>query len=135
VRARDAAGNTSPVSNTVTVTTTGGTGGGSCRVAYTISAWGGSSGFTAGLTLTNTATTAMNGWTLTFTLPSGQAVSLPGWGGTYTPSGQNVTVTPLDWNRNLSPNGSTSLGFNGTHTGNTSEPTAFSVNGSACTVV
>ena len=27
------------------------------------------------------------------------------------------------------------IGFNGTHTGNTSEPSAFTVNGAACTVV
>jgi chitodextrinase len=135
VRARDAAGNLSPVSNTVTVTTTGGTGGSSCRVAYSISPWGGTNGFTANLTLTNTATTNLNGWTMTFTLPAGQAITLPGWSATYTPSGQNISVAPLDWNRNLSPNGSTTIGFNGTHTGNTSEPTAFTVNGSACTVV
>jgi glucose/arabinose dehydrogenase len=106
-----------------------------CRVAYSISPWGaGSSGFTAALTLTNTGTSPINGWTLTFTMPSGQAITPPGWSATWTQTGQAMSVAPLSWNSNLAPNGSTSMGFNGTHTGNTAEPTSFTLNGSACTV-
>jgi len=134
VRARDGAGNLSGNSGLATFTTTGGGGGVSCRVAYTISPWGGGGGFTAGLTLTNTGSAALT-WTLTFTLPSGQAMTMPGWSATYTPSGSTISAVGLDWNRSLPAGQGTTIGFNGTHTGNTSEPTAFSVNGTACTVV
>ena len=133
VRARDNAGNQSAPSTSVTFTTPS-TPVGSCRVAYTISPWGGSNGFTAGLTLSNTGTSTVDGWTLAFALPSGQAVSLPGWSATWSQSGQTVTARPLDWNRVLAPGQSTSIGFNGTHTGNTAEPAAFTLNGASCTV-
>jgi endo-1,4-beta-xylanase len=137
VRARDAAGNLSPVSNTVTVTTQPGGGtGGTCQVAFSLSPWGsGSSGFTAGVILTNTGTSAISSWTLSFALASGQTLSPPGWSATWTQSGQNVTAAPLSWNSTLPAGQSTSIGFNGTHTGNTAEPTAFTLGGSTCTVV
>jgi len=132
VRARDGAGNLSGNSALVTFTTSGG-GGGSCQVAYTISPWGGANGFTANLTLTNTGTTPLS-WTLTFTLPAGQALTPPGWSANWTSSGSTITATGLSWNTPLQAGQGTTIGFNGTHTGNTSEPTAFSVNGTACTV-
>jgi acetyl esterase/lipase len=110
------------------------TGSGGCRVAYTIGLWGGgSNGFTANLTLTNTGPVPLT-WTLTFTLPSGQALTPPGWGATYTRTGSSVSAAGLDWNRTLQPGQGTQFGFNGTHSGNTSEPSAFSVNGTGCTV-
>ncbi|MEV4622260.1 endo-1,4-beta-xylanase [Asanoa sp. NPDC049573] len=138
VRARDAAGNTSALSPAVTVTTIAGGGGpgpGACRVAYTISPWGGSPGFTAGVVLTNTGTSALSAWTLAFTLPSGQQITPPGWSATWTQSGQAVTAAPLSWNATLAPGGSTTIGFNGTHTGGTGEPATFTVNGASCAVV
>jgi endo-1,4-beta-xylanase len=135
VRARDAANNMSAVSNTVTVTTTGGTGGGTCQVAYSIGPWGGAPGFTANLTLTNTGTSTISNWTLTFALPSGQALTPPGWSAVWSQSGQTMTARPLDWNTNLPPGQSTTIGFNGSHTGNTSEPTAFNLGSTACVVV
>jgi lysophospholipase L1-like esterase len=108
---------------------------GGCQVAYTISPWGtGSNGFTAGLTLTNTGTTPLT-WTLRFTLPTGQAITPPGWSATWTQTAQNITATGLSWNATLQPGQNTSIGFNGTHTGNTSEPTAFTVNNSPCQIV
>ncbi|MEV4534008.1 endo-1,4-beta-xylanase [Asanoa sp. NPDC049518] len=138
VRARDAAGNVSSLSPVATVTTTAGGGGpgpSSCRVAYTISPWGGTNGFTAGLVLTNTGTSSLSGWSLAFTLPSGQTITPPGWSATWSQSGQAVTATPLSWNSTLAPGGSTTIGFNGTHTGGTGEPTTFTVGSSSCTVV
>jgi endo-1,4-beta-xylanase len=132
VRARDGAGNLSGNSGLVTFTTSGG-GGGGCQVAYTMSLWGGANGFTANLTLTNTGTAPLS-WTLTFTLPAGQALTPPGWSANWTPSGSNISATGLSWNTPLAAGQGTTIGFNGTHTGNTSEPTAFSVNGTACTV-
>jgi len=112
------------------------TGSSSCRVAYTIGTWGsGSNGFTASLSLTNTSSATINGWTLRFTLPPGQGITLPGWSATWTPSGQDVIVTPLSWNTTIAPNQTLTMGFNGTHTGNTGEPTTFLLNGTACAVV
>jgi hypothetical protein len=59
----------------------------------------------------------------------------PGWSATWSQSGQAVTARPLSWNSTLAPGGSTTIGFNGTHTGGTAEPTTFTVGGSTCTVV
>jgi endo-1,4-beta-xylanase len=109
-------------------------GGGSCRVAYTINPWGGGPGFTAGVVVTNTGAAPVSGWTLAFTLPAGQRVTPPGWSANWAQAGQAVTATPLSWNGTLPPGGATSIGFNGSHTGNTSEPAAFTLNGQTCVV-
>jgi cellulase/cellobiase CelA1 len=133
VRARDAAGNVSPASAAVTFTTLPTGGGASCDVAYVVeSQWPGA--FTGKVTVKNTGTSTINGWTLAFTFPaSGQGVQ-SGWSATWSQSGANVTVVPLDWNRVLGPNASTQIGFNGTWSGTTPEPTAFTIPGAACTV-
>jgi endo-1,4-beta-xylanase len=108
---------------------TGGTG--SCRVTDTISAW--NTGLTANITITNTSTTAINGWSLAFTLPSGQTIT-SGWNATYTPTTGALTATNLSYNANLPANGSTTIGFQANHTGNTAQPTTFTLNGRACTL-
>ncbi|MFV2021288.1 S8 family serine peptidase [Micromonospora sp. LOL_023] len=128
VRARDAAGNLSAFSSTVTVTTP--TSSGTCNVAYTISSGG--STFTSNILITNTGTSTINGWTLAFTLPGGQSFG-SGWSATYSTSGQNVTATALSWNSTLVPTGTASIGFNGNGAG-TNEPTVFTLNGAPCTV-
>jgi mannan endo-1,4-beta-mannosidase len=135
VRARDAAGNVSAASGSVSVTTQpGGGGGGTCRVTYSSSNWGGSSGFTASVTITNTGTAALNGWTLGYAYQSGQQITPPGWGATWAQSGSNVSATNLTWNATLASNASVSIGANGTYTGSNPAPTSFTLNGSACTV-
>ncbi|HEU5470290.1 MAG TPA: cellulase family glycosylhydrolase [Actinophytocola sp.] len=135
VRARDAVPNFSANSGTVSATTQQGGGTGTCRVTYSASNWGGSSGFTANLTVANTGTTAINGWTLAFTFPGGQRVSLPGWSATWAQASgsADVTAVPFDWNRNLAPNTSTGIGFNGTFSGTNTAPTTFTLNGATCT--
>ncbi|NUO58871.1 MAG: beta-glucosidase [Hamadaea sp.] len=131
VRARDAAGNLSPASGPVTFTTTnGGTGGGTCKVVYTANDWGGG-GFGAGVTITNTGSTSLTSWTLRFTFPGSQRVT-NGWSATWTQSGADVTATSMSWNGNLAPGGSTIIGFNGSYTGSNPPPTAFTLNGAAC---
>ena len=73
VYARDAAGNRSPRSATVSVTTSpgGGTPGAGCSVAYrVVGDWQG--GFQGDITLRNTGTTAITGWTLGFAFAGGQ---------------------------------------------------------------
>ncbi|MBB5869232.1 hypothetical protein F4553_002611 [Allocatelliglobosispora scoriae] len=131
VRARDAAGNTSGNSNTVTVTTTaGGGGGGSCRVGYVPNTWG--NGFTATVTITNTGSTVINGWTLTFSFSGNQQIT-SGWQAAVTQSGQAVTARDLGYNASIpAGGGSTSFGFQGTYSGTNATPTAFKVNGAAC---
>jgi mannan endo-1,4-beta-mannosidase len=134
VRARDGAGNLSTPSAPVTFSTLAGGGGGTCRVTYSASNWGGSNGFTGNVTITNTGTSTINGWTLAFAFTAGQRMA-QGWSATWAQAAgsANVTATNLDWNRVISPNQSVGIGFNGTHTGSNPAPTAFTLNGSACT--
>ncbi|WP_158632262.1 S8 family serine peptidase [Micromonospora sp. Llam0] len=129
VRAEDAAGNLSPFSSAVTVNTPSGAG--TCQVSYAINSGG--STFTSNIVITNTGTSTINGWTLAFTLPSGHSFG-SGWSATYGTSGQDVTATSLTWNSTLLPQGTANIGFNGTGSG-TAEPTAFTLNGTPCTVV
>jgi acetylxylan esterase len=104
---------------------------GACRVGYTVNAW--NTGLTASVTIANTSTTAVNGWTLGFTLPSGQTIT-NGWNATYSPNSGAVTARNVSYNGAIAPNASVSIGFQATHTGNTARPTAFTLNGTACTV-
>ncbi|MEU6741642.1 cellulose binding domain-containing protein [Streptosporangium sandarakinum] len=115
---------------TPTVTPTGGPGTGP-RVTYTMSTW--NNGFTAAISITNTGTSAINGWTLAFALPSGQAIT-SGWNATYSPSSGQVSARNVDYNGTLAPGATIEIGFQATHTGNTAEPTAFTLNGVPCVV-
>ncbi|MBE1588727.1 PQQ-dependent sugar dehydrogenase [Nonomuraea angiospora] len=110
VRARDAAGNSSPVSSTVTVTTgPGGTTGGCMATPTTQTQW--STGYVIQpVTVANTGTSTTTGWTVTFTLPSGHAVT-GSWNATLTVSGQTVTVRNAGHNGTLAPGQSTTFGF------------------------
>ena len=105
--------------------------GGGCAVSYTVSAW--DSGLTAAIGITNRGTTAINGWTLAFTLPSGQTIT-SGWNASYSPNSGAVTARNVSYNGTIGPNASVSIGFQANHTGNTAEPTSFSLNGRACTL-
>jgi endo-1,4-beta-xylanase len=136
VRARDGAGNLSTPSATVTFTTLAGPGGGgSCQVAYTATNWGGGGGFTAGVMITNTSTSAVNGWTLAFSFTAGQRLTPPGWAANWTQASGSaaVSATNLSWNGSIPPNGTVSVGFNGTFTSSNPSPTAFTLNGATCT--
>jgi acetylxylan esterase len=105
---------------------------GGCRVTYTVNAW--STGLTASITIANTASSAVNGWALIFTLPSGQTIT-SGWNATYSPASGQVTARNASYNGTIAPNASVNIGFQATHTGNSGEPTSFTLNGTACTVV
>ncbi|MEV0236290.1 PHB depolymerase family esterase [Nonomuraea sp. NPDC050786] len=108
-----------------------GGGTGACRVSDTISPW--NTGLTENITITNTGSAAINGWSLVFTLPGGQTIT-SGWGATYTPASGQVTAKNVSYNGSLAPGGSTTIGFQANHTGNTAAPAAFTLNGAACTV-
>ncbi|GAB3415585.1 CE1 family esterase [Flindersiella endophytica] len=124
----DSGSPTSTPTVTPTVTPTGPPG--PCRVTYVPSTW--STGFTARVTITNNGTTSVEGWSLAFTLPPGQVIT-SGWNATYSPASGQVTARNLSYNGTINPGGSTEIGFQGTHTGNTAAPSSFTLNGSTCT--
>jgi chitodextrinase len=126
VRARDAAGNLSPVSNTATVTTPGGGGGtGGCSVTATVQTQWGNGYVIQPVTVANTGTSAINGWTVTFTLPSGHTVT-GSWNATLTVSGQTVTARSAGHNGALSPGQNTTFGLQASRpNGNTQTPSGY----------
>ena len=132
VYARDAAGNRSTRSGTVNVTTQSGGGGtGACAVTYKVTGqWQG--GFQGDVKIANTGTAAVNGWTLRWTWANGQTVS-QSWGATTTQSGSTLSATNVSYTGNIPVNGSVSFGFIGSWNGTNSAPTAFTLNGAACT--
>ncbi|MEV5950291.1 endo-1,4-beta-xylanase [Streptomyces sp. NPDC051993] len=103
---------------------------GSCKVTGTVSAW--NSGLTEDITITNTGSTTINGWSLAFTLPTGQTVT-SSWNASLAPATGQVAAKNLSYNGALAPGASSSFGFQATHTGNTSLPSLFSLNGAPCT--
>ena len=114
VRARDAAGNTSANSNTVSVTTQPGGGpGGPCTATLALqSQW--EQGYVADVRLSGTATS----WTTTFTLPSGHTITNY-WNATVSISGQTVTARNQAHNDTLP----TTWGFQAARPGGTALPT------------
>jgi endo-1,4-beta-xylanase len=104
-------------------------GGGACRVTNTISPW--NTGLTDNITIANTGTTPVNGWSLRFALASGQTIT-SGWNATYSPTSGQVTATNVGYNASIPAGGSTTIGFQANHTGNTAAPTGFTLNGAAC---
>jgi cellulase/cellobiase CelA1 len=103
--------------------------GSGCRVTSTVSAW--NNGLTNNLTITNTGSSTVTNWRLTFSLPGGQTIT-SGWNATYSPSSGQVTATNVSYNGTIAPNGSTSIGYQATHTGNSAAPTGFALNGVSC---
>jgi glucuronoarabinoxylan endo-1,4-beta-xylanase len=124
-------------STTIALTVSASTVGGSaCTVDYTISPQN-SSQFGATITIKNGGTTTLSNWSLTWTFANGQTIA-SSWNGAVSQSGANVTVSEQagqTW-ENIPAGGSYSgFGFNGTWNGTTNAiPTAFSLNGTACTV-
>jgi len=109
------------------------TGGGTCHIGYTVTnQW--TPGFQVALSIDNKSTTAINGWTLSWTFPNGQTVTQL-WNGAVTQSGAVVTVKNLNYNASIPAGGSyKDAGFTGTWSGANGIPTAFTLNGAACTV-
>lgn len=107
--------------------------GSSCKVAYTITnQWAG--GFQAGLSITNTGSTALNGWSLVFSFANGQTITQI-WNGTAAQSGSQVTITNLSYDGAIAPGATlSSVGFLGSWNATNSAPTAFTLNGTACSM-
>jgi endo-1,4-beta-xylanase len=107
------------------------TGAGACSVTYRVTGtWQG--GFQGDATLTNTGASALTGWSLSWQYAGGQTISQL-WNGAVSQTGSTVTVTNAAWNGAVAPGASTSVGFLATSTSSNPVPTAFSVNGNACT--
>ena len=128
-----AAGTALTASTTIRVTIGGTNNGGACHIGYTITnQW--TPGFQVALSIDNTSATAINGWTLSWTFPNGQSVTQL-WNGAETQTGANVSVTNLNYNANIPAGGSyKDAGFTGTWSGTNGIPSAFTLNGAACTV-
>ncbi|MFJ8646274.1 cellulase family glycosylhydrolase [Streptomyces sp. NPDC093546] len=102
-----------------------------CKVDYTITnQWQG--GFQAGVKVTNLGD-PLTGWTLKFTLPDAGQKVVQGWNATWSQSGSTVSAAGVDWNRTLATGAAADLGFTGSFTGSNPKPTAFTLNGVACT--
>jgi mannan endo-1,4-beta-mannosidase len=133
IEAADAAGTSASSSQASATTQSSGNGGSGCTVDYVISPQN-SSAFGAAITIKN-GSTAVTNWTLTWAFANGQKVSQL-WNGVESQSGANVTVKNESYNGSIAAGGTLSgIGFNGTWNGTSNAvPTAFSLNGTACTV-
>src|SRR5690606_30226468 len=104
---------------------------GDCTVDYNnINDWG--AGFQAQVFITNNSSTPIEGWQLQWTFPSGQQITQL-WNGSYSQNGANVTVNNESWNSNIGPGQTIEFGFLATPGGG-ADPTAFTLNGTACSV-
>jgi len=101
-----------------------------CTVDYAVgNQWQG--GFQSSITLQNKGD-ALTSWTLTFAFPSGQKIT-QAWNATYSQSGADVTLKNMSYNSSVPTGGSVTAGFLGSWSGSNATPTAFAVNGVACT--
>ncbi|MGW5557122.1 fibronectin type III domain-containing protein [Micromonospora sp. NPDC003944] len=127
VQAKDEAGNRSPLSTPVTVTTLPPPP--SCSVRSTVSQW--PDGFVARLAVTNTGPTPIDGWTMSWRFYAGQQLrSL--WGAEVVDRDSSyLRVRNLRHDKQIPPGGTVSLGVvaSGTQT-----PQEVTVNGGVCVV-
>lgn len=74
----------------------------------------------------------MNGWTVGFSYGGDQKIT-GAWSTNYTQSGKNVTLTNLSYNGSIGAGQTlTGMGVQGTWTSSDAAPTAFTLNGVAC---
>lgn len=102
-----------------------------CVVVYRItSQWPGS--FQGEITVRNAGDKLINGWTLRWRFTDGQTVTQL-WNATVSQSGADVSVVNAAYTALIVPDGSVSLGFNGSVSGPNSVPASFTLNGVPCT--
>ncbi|GIF22860.1 pectin methylesterase-like acyl-CoA thioesterase [Actinoplanes tereljensis] len=101
-----------------------------CQVTYQVSSqWTG--GFTAAIAIRNLGD-PINGWKLGWTFAAGQTIT-QSWGFTASPASGAVVATNADYTAAIGTGSSVDVGFNGTWTSTNPVPTAFTLNGTACT--
>ncbi|HEX5568857.1 MAG TPA: glycoside hydrolase family 9 protein, partial [Streptomyces sp.] len=103
----------------------------SCEITYTSSRW--HDGFSTNVTVRNTGAATLNAWELRWAFPDDQRITQV-WNAQVTQTGRNVAAGPVEWNSTIPAGGSVNFGFNGTSGQKAADPTAFSLNGRACTV-
>ncbi|HTJ38159.1 MAG TPA: cellulose binding domain-containing protein, partial [Dactylosporangium sp.] len=100
-----------------------------CAVNYSVTSnWG--SGFQVSITITNTGP-ALTSWNLQYSYAGAESLA-SGWNGTWAQSGKTVSVASLSWNGALATGASTGIGGNFNLSGTIDTPTAFTLNGVAC---
>jgi endoglucanase len=106
----------------------------SCSVGDSVlSDWG--TGFQAGLTIANTGAADLTSWTLKFTFPGNQQIA-SAWNANYSQSGETVTMTNEAYNGVIAPGSSyMGIGLTASYSGKNVKPSAFTVNGVACSVL
>ncbi|MCA2226080.1 extracellular catalytic domain type 1 short-chain-length polyhydroxyalkanoate depolymerase [Nonomuraea aurantiaca] len=110
VRSRNAAGDVSAPSNTVQVTTEGGTTTGACTAVPTVQTQWATGYVIQPVTVTNTSTSTITSWAVTFTLPAGHTLT-GSWNATVTTSGQTMTAKSIGYNGILAPGATTTFGL------------------------
>ncbi|MFB9182010.1 glycoside hydrolase family 48 protein [Dactylosporangium sucinum] len=101
-----------------------------CQVTYTVrSQW--QNGFTGDLVVKNLGD-ALSSWNVTWTFAGNQQLQ-QSWNGDFTQSGNQVTIRNAPWNGSLPSGGTVNPGFNAGYSGTNVSPTAFALNGVACT--
>ncbi|MFI2783033.1 glycoside hydrolase family 18 protein [Streptomyces sp. ALB3] len=93
------------------------------------SGWSG--GYTGQYVVSNDTGTAQSDWTLEFDLPAGTTIDSL-WNGEHTVDGDHVTVKPANWNKDIAPGASVTIGFVTASAGAAADPTACLINGAAC---
>src|SRR5262245_4885528 len=116
-----------------TTTSTTAAPGGPVRCRVTVDRQGWQGGFVDNVTVANTGTSAISGWVVRFAFP-GDATVTNAWNADASQSGKAVTARNKDYNATIAPGASTSFGFQAAYQTNGADPTAYSVNGTACTV-
>ncbi len=134
VVAGDQNGNTSPLSQPTTFTTPPRDTALTCAVDFYPVTWSG--GFLATVQIINTSSFVVNGWALRFRLPGDEQINPSlSYGATVTQAGPAVTAVNTQFNGRIDAYARTSVGLRGTFTGTFAEPSAYTVNGVACSVV
>ncbi|MEV7808394.1 cellulose binding domain-containing protein [Microbispora sp. NPDC088329] len=103
-----------------------------CDVSYSTQTW--PSAFNANVKLTNTGSTDIDGWKLAFSFPLTTQQVASGFNAKWTQTGRDVTAENLVWDKTIKPGQSFYIGFNGKQSAGNPSPTAFTLNGHACTI-
>jgi endo-1,4-beta-xylanase len=115
---------TSPPSNTVTATT-GTPGPGGCTAAATVQNQWGEGYVIQPVTVTNTGSSTTTSWNVSFDLPAGHTI-VNMWNARPDATTGAVEAANMPYNGTLSPNGSTTFGFQVSRpSGNTQTPTGY----------
>ncbi|MBA3470514.1 MAG: cellulose binding domain-containing protein [Herpetosiphonaceae bacterium] len=129
VRARDAAGNRSPLSAPLSVTTNPAPAGGLSATFGRYDDWG--TGYVGIYRITNNGTAAVDGWALDIDLPATATID-SSWDSTRTRSGNHYTFRNVEWNRRIDPGQSREFGYTASYSGAWSAPSNCLINGQPC---